>query len=80
MPACRADVSVAGTRRRPTADQSVPARQQLPHQSAGTFNSDNLLSPAQCDDLLHGREVTDWHLPVRWPVFPDLLLLLPCRG
>src|SRR6185437_17180701 len=44
------------------------------------FNSDNLLSSAQCDDLLHGRDVTDWHLPGAPYVFPDLLLLLPCQG
>jgi hypothetical protein len=44
------------------------------------FNSDNLLSSAQCDDLLHGRDVTDWHLPGAPYVFPDLLLLLPCQS
>ncbi|HTU21216.1 MAG TPA: hypothetical protein VMG10_24395 [Gemmataceae bacterium] len=44
------------------------------------FNSDNLLSSAQCDDLLHGRDLTDWHLPGAPYVFPDLLLLLPCQG
>jgi hypothetical protein len=43
------------------------------------FNSDNLLSSTQCDDLLHGRDVTDWHLPGAPYVFPDLLLLLPCQ-
>jgi hypothetical protein len=46
---------------------------------ASAFNSDNLLSSAQCDDLLHGREMTDWHLPGAPYVFPDLLLLLPCQ-
>lgn len=44
------------------------------------FNSDNLLSCAQCDDLLKGRDVTDWHLPGAPYLFPDLLLLLPCQG
>jgi hypothetical protein len=43
------------------------------------FNSDNLLSSAQCDDLLHGRDISDWHLPGAPYVFPDLLLLLPCQ-
>ncbi len=43
------------------------------------FNSDNLLSVAQCDDLLHGRDVTDWHLPGAPYLFPDLLLLMPCQ-
>jgi hypothetical protein len=43
------------------------------------FNSDDLLSSAQCDDLLHGRDVTDWHLPGAPYLFPDLLLLLPCQ-
>lgn len=43
------------------------------------FNSDNLLSSAQCDDLLHDRDVSDWHLPGAPYVFPDLLLLLPCQ-
>jgi hypothetical protein len=46
---------------------------------ATAFNSDNLLSVAQCDDLLHGRDMTDWHLPGAPYVFPDLLLLLPCQ-
>jgi hypothetical protein len=44
------------------------------------FNADNLLSSAQCDDLLHGREVTDWHLPGAPYVFPDLLILVPCQA
>jgi len=44
------------------------------------FNSDDLLSIAQCDDLLHGRDITGWHLPGAPYVFPDLLLLLPCQG
>jgi hypothetical protein len=44
------------------------------------FNSDNLLCCAQCDDLLHGRDVIDWHLPGAPYLFPDLLLLLPCQG
>lgn len=44
------------------------------------FNSDNLLSSAQCDDLLHGRDVTDWHLPGAPYVFPDLLILAPCQA
>jgi hypothetical protein len=44
------------------------------------FNSDNLLSSAQCDDLLHGREVTDWYLPGAPYVFPDLLFLAPCQA
>src|SRR5579871_6246887 len=43
------------------------------------FNSDNLLSTAQCDDLLHGRDVRDWHLPGAPYLFPDLVLLLPCQ-
>lgn len=46
---------------------------------ATAFNSDNLLSVAQCDDLLHGRDMADWHLPGAPYVFPDLLLLLPCQ-
>ena len=46
---------------------------------SGAFNSDNLLSSAQCDDLLHGRDVTDWHLPGAPYVFPDLIVLLPCQ-
>ena len=37
------------------------------------------LSSAQCDDLLHGRDVTDWHLPGAPYVFPDLIVLLPCQ-
>lgn len=44
------------------------------------FNSDNLLSSAQCLDLLHGREVTDWHLPGAPYLFPDLLILAPCQA
>lgn len=44
------------------------------------FNSDNLMCCAQCDDLLHGREIIDWHLPGAPYVFPDLLLLLPCQA
>jgi hypothetical protein len=46
---------------------------------ANAFNSDSLYSVAQCDDLLHGREVTEWHLPGAPYLFPDLLLLLPCQ-
>ncbi|MHB1421620.1 MAG: hypothetical protein ACYC3I_00205 [Gemmataceae bacterium] len=46
---------------------------------ATAFNSDNLLTSAQCDDLLHGRDVTDWHLPGAPYLFPDLLLLMPCQ-
>lgn len=46
---------------------------------ATAFNSDNLLSAAECNDLLHGRDVTDWHLPGAPYLFPDLLLLLPCQ-
>src|SRR6185437_9848832 len=44
------------------------------------FNSDNLLSSAQCDDLLHGRDMTDWYLPGAPYVFPDLLFLAPCQA
>jgi hypothetical protein len=44
------------------------------------FNSDNLLSCVQCDDLLRGREVTDWYLPGAPYIFPDLLFLAPCQA
>jgi hypothetical protein len=44
------------------------------------FNSDNLLSCVQCDDLLHGRDMTGWHLPGAPYVFPDLLFLAPCQA
>jgi hypothetical protein len=44
------------------------------------FNSDDLLSCVQCDDLLHGRDVTGWHLPGAPYLFPDLLFLAPCQA
>jgi hypothetical protein len=47
---------------------------------SSAFNSDDLLPCAQCDDLLHGREVTDWYLPGAPYLFPDLLLLAPCQA
>jgi hypothetical protein len=48
--------------------------------SPSAFNSDNLLSSAQCSDLLHGRDMSGWHLPGAPYLFPDLVLLVPCQS
>jgi hypothetical protein len=47
--------------------------------SPGAFNSDDLLCSDLCDDLLHGRDMTGWHLPGAPYVFPDVVLLAPCH-
>src|SRR5689334_4209452 len=45
-----------------------------------SFNSDNLYCNAFCDDILHARDMTGWHLPGAPYIFPDMLLLLPCQA
>ncbi len=47
---------------------------------SGAFNSDNLLCSALCDDLRHGRDVREWHLPGAPYLFPDVLLLTFCQA
>jgi hypothetical protein len=48
--------------------------------SPSAFNSDNLMCSVLCSDLLHGRDVTGWHLPGAPYLFPDLALLTPCQA
>ncbi len=43
------------------------------------FNSDDLMCSDLCDDLLHGRSLTGWHLPCAPYLFPDLPLFAPCH-
>jgi hypothetical protein len=43
------------------------------------FNSDHLLVSGVCDDVLSGRSLSGWHWPGAPYVFPDMLLMLPCR-
>lgn len=43
------------------------------------FNSDDLLCSDLCEDLLHGRSLSGWHLPCAPYLFPDLPLLAPCH-
>jgi hypothetical protein len=43
------------------------------------FNSDDLLCTALVDDVLTGRDIHEWHLPGAPYLFPDMVLLAPCR-
>jgi hypothetical protein len=43
------------------------------------FSSDDLLCSAVVEDVLAGRDVHEWHLPGAPYLFPDVVLLIPCR-
>jgi hypothetical protein len=47
--------------------------------SGGAFNSDHLLVSGVCDDIVSGRSLSGWHWPGAPYVFPDMVLMLPCR-